>query len=361
MNDLSFWRDRSVLITGHTGFKGSWLVWWLSQVGSRVSGISLPGEQDQRSLFTAARLSDLVEDHRMDIRDANAVTRTISQIAPEIVIHMAAQSLVRQSYIDPVGTYDTNIMGTVHVLEAIRATSTVRAVVVVTSDKCYAVSGAAEPFSETSPLGGRDPYSSSKAAVELIVSSYRHILRDDGRDLNTIVSTARSGNVIGGGDWAPDRLIPDLVRAKQEGDNIKVRYPNAIRPWQHVLEPLHGYLLLAKRQFEGDQSMAGAWNFGPAPTMDLTVLEVVKHVQQRWGGVPKFTIDDTGQPAETAVLKLDSSKALERLQWRQLWSQPKALNRTADWYEKVGDIPGVDEVRSACTADIELYVADLSS
>jgi CDP-glucose 4,6-dehydratase len=316
-----------VLLTGHTGFKGSWLALWLQRLGARVHALSLPPATDP-SHWSLLGLD--VAETTGDIRDPEVVRRVVAQAQPEIVFHMAAQSLVRTSYRDPLATWSSNVMGTAHVLDACREAPGLRAIVVVTSDKCYENTETAVPFREDDRLGGRDPYSASKAATELVAASYRESFYSNGQ--RALVATARAGNVIGGGDWSADRLVPDLVRAVGAGRPLEVRNPQAVRPWQHVLEPLSGYLALGERLLAHEESAASAWNFGPADSDSRTVQAVLEGMHRAW---PQVRWESSGgdHPHEAGVLRLDSSKAQSGLDWRPVWALDDALARTAKWYE----------------------------
>lgn len=317
-----------MFLTGHTGFKGSWLSMWLHSLGAQVHGYALPAPGGP-SLFRACGIEGLLSSHTEgDVRDAGALEDALIRSRAEVVLHLAAQSLVRPSYVDPAGTLATNVMGTVHLLEAIRRAGSVVAVVVVTSDKCYENDGRQEPYSESDALGGHDPYSASKGCAEIVAASYaRSFLAEAGIP----VATARAGNVIGGGDWSEDRLVPDLVRALELGRPLEVRSPNATRPWQHVLEPLSGYLLLAERLCAGRGACVEAWNFGPDPEDVRPVSWVLDELCRllpgaSWRPGPAPTLH------EAARLALDSSKARSGLGWSPRWALGEALQRTADWY-----------------------------
>jgi CDP-glucose 4,6-dehydratase len=323
----SFWSAKRVLVTGNSGFKGSWLSLWLAGCGATVSGYSLAPPTDP-SLFEAADVGGVTKSIRGDVRDLESLRRVIAEEAPDVIVHMAAQSIVRESYADPVTTYATNVLGTVHVLEAARH-STVRAVVVVTSDKCYDNREWIWPYRENEPLGGRDPYSSSKACAELVTSAYRSSFFDDG----PAVASVRAGNVIGGGDWAKDRLIPDLIRAISRGDTAVIRNPASIRPWQHVLDPLNGYLMLAERLFD-DRSAARAWNFGPADTDIRPVGWIADRIVQLWGGDATWTHDAAVQPHEAQTLRLDSTRARLQLGWAPRLSLHEALQWIVEWHRE---------------------------
>ncbi len=325
----AFWRGRRVLLTGHTGFKGSWLALWLQELGAEVRGYALPAA-DAPSLWQAARLQAHVPGTLADIRDAQRLAEAVAAFRPEIVLHLAAQALVRESYRAPSETYATNVMGTVNLLEAVRRCDSVRAVLVVTSDKCYENREWLWPYRESDGLGGHDPYSSSKACVELLCASWREsFLRESGIAL----ATARAGNVIGGGDCSADRLLPDILRAWQAGQSLTLRYPQAVRPWQHVLEPLHGYLCLAQALVEQGQAMAAAWNFGPDNEGLVSVGELVERMAQCWPGQAHWTIEAAEQPHEAGLLALDSSQARARLAWRPRWLLQQAIERTLDWHQ----------------------------
>lgn len=324
----AFWRGRRVLITGHTGFKGAWLASWLAHRGADVTGYALPPTPGS-SLFTDARVADDVRSIFGDVRDAAALREAVTNSNAEIVFHLAAQALVRASYADPAGTFATNVMGTVHLLEAVRVSPAVRAVVVVTSDKCYDVSENGTPHRESDLLGGRDPYSSSKACAELVTAAYRAAFLSSAHA--PAVGSARAGNVIGGGDWGVDRLLPDLLRALSDGTPAMIRNPDAIRPWQHVLDAVHGYLLLAEALVRND-SAGGAWNFGPDATDDRSVRWVADNVAQRWGTGAAWTVDTNAHLAETPTLRLDSSKARSHLGWAPRLSLETALDWTVEWH-----------------------------
>lgn len=320
------YRGRRVLLTGHTGFKGSWMATWLSQMGAQVTGLALapyglPNHWDL--LGVPAR------DLRGDIRDLPTVQATFDEAQPEIVFHLAAQALVRRSYRDPLESWSTNVMGTANVLDVCRRTPSVRAVVVVTTDKVYANNEWPWGYRENDRLGGHDPYSASKAACELVADSFRKSFWRDGDA--PLMASARAGNVIGGGDWSEDRLIPDLVRALQKGAALEIRSPLATRPWQHVLECLSGYLLLGQRLLEGKQEVAGAWNFGPGAEDNRSVVEVLTELQRFWPQLA-WNVADVPQPHEANLLYLDCAKSRSQLGWAPIWSLQEALAMTAEWY-----------------------------
>jgi CDP-glucose 4,6-dehydratase len=328
--DLAFWRDRRVLLTGHTGFKGAWLSLWLQSLGASVTGISLAEMPSEPSLYELARVGEgMAASVVCDIRDAPALSSELVRARPEVVIHMAAQPLVRRSFVSPRQTYETNVMGTVNLLEAVRQCADIRAVVVVTTDKCYENRGTGGGYREGEQLGGHDPYSSSKAAAELVTSAYRRSFLSavDGPR----VATARAGNVIGGGDWGEDRLIPDVVRAVRRGEPLRLRNPSAVRPWQHVLCPLSGYLLLAEALCES-QAFARPWNFGPEESDAHTVEWVVRRASDMWPGGVRWEVDGSEHPHEAAVLELDSTQARELLGWAPSLGLEEGLRATIEWY-----------------------------
>ena len=325
------WRGRRVFLTGHTGFKGSWLALWLAHLGAEVRGYALDPATSP-SLFEAARVGSLVEDVRGDIRDARSLDAAMTRFAPEVVFHLAAQPLVRASYADPIGTYETNVIGTARVLDAVRRTPSVRAVVSVTTDKCYENKEWLWGYRETDPLGGYDPYSSSKACAEIVSAAYRQsFFAPQGR---VALATARAGNVIGGGDWSTDRLIPDLVRGFLSGEPVPIRRPLAIRPWQHVLEPLQGYILLAEKLLGQDPSRyATAYNFGPADDDAQTVEWIAKRMRKAWGAGASWFADPDPGVHEAGYLKLDASRARAELGWSPKLHLGDALDSLVGWYK----------------------------
>ncbi len=329
-----FWRGKRVFLTGHTGFKGSWLSLWLQSLGAELTGYAL-SPPTCPSLFEEAQVANGMTSIKGDIRDLDFFIQTMRAAKPEIVIHMAAQPLVRYSYQNPVETYATNVMGTVHMLEAVRATSTVRAVITITTDKCYENKEWVWGYRETDPMGGYDPYSSSKGCTELVTAAYRSsFFNPESYEKHGVaVATVRAGNVIGGGDWAQDRLIPDTLAAFEHGNPVCIRNPHAIRPWQHVLEPLHGYLLLAEKLFQGGSAYAEAWNFGPADNDCRPVDWIVELLAKYWGKGARWEIDMLQQPHEANFLKLDSSKAMARLGWRPVWDLKHALHAIVTWHQ----------------------------
>ena len=323
-----FWRGKRVLITGHTGFKGSWLSLWLQSLGAEVTGYAL-NPPTNPSLFDVARVGEAMTTIIADIRDLPALKRAMQAGQPQIIFHMAAQPLVRYSYQNPVETYSTNVMGTLHLLESARITRSVKSVVVVTSDKCYGNREWTWGYRENEPMGGHDPYSSSKACTEIVTSAYRSsFLQEQGIS----VATARAGNVIGGGDWAADRLVPDIFRAFESNQPVVVRNPHATRPWQHVLEPLSGYLLLAERLYNQGEPFAEGWNFGPQDEDTKEVLWIVQHMVKSWGHGASWQQDSSIHVHEANYLKLDISKAKARLEWRPRWALQTALAACVDWH-----------------------------
>lgn len=343
--DADFWAGRRVLLTGHTGFKGAWLALWLQALGARVTGLA-PGAPTKPSLYELARVgSGMEQEHALDVRDAEGVRAALRQERPEVVLHLAAQPMVRRSLRDPVMTYAVNVLGTVNVLEAVRTEQgDVQAVVVVTSDKCYEnpLSGAPPAphrFVEGDPLGGSDPYSSSKACAELVTAAYRRSFFSAadsiraGVGAQVAIASARAGNVIGGGDFGEDRLVPDILRAYDAGQPVRVRNPDAIRPWQHVLNPLSGYLALAQALCGPERDDAArAFNFGPRPEDARTVLEIVQRLDRLLDGALGYEVDGAAHPPEASRLELDSTAAERRLGWRACWDLDEALARVAAWH-----------------------------
>jgi CDP-glucose 4,6-dehydratase len=327
------WRGKRVLLTGHTGFKGSWLSLWLAQRRADVCGIALDPSAGP-SLFEDARVASTMRSVIGDIRDARLLTRVFREHRPEIVLHLAAQPLVRQSYLDPLGTYAVNVMGTAHVLEAARQVDSVRAIVVVTTDKCYENREWEWPYREIDPLGGYDPYSSSKACAEMVVAAYRNSFFNpaDYAKHGVAIATARAGNVIGGGDWAEDRLVPDIFRAFTAGRVVRIRCPHAVRPWQHVLEPLRGYITLAESLHDDGIANGEAFNFGPELSDCRPVEWIVGELAELWGNNARWETDDATQSHEAQTLKLDCSKAASRLGWRPRLALHGALAMTTAWY-----------------------------
>lgn len=342
-----FWKEKKVLLTGHTGFKGGWLALWLHRLGAQVTGFALP-PCTQPNLYTLAGISQVTESHFGDVRDPSAVAALVKSTQPEIVLHLAAQPLVRASYRDPIATFSTNVMGTAHVLDALRDQRSVRSVVIITTDKVYRNLEQPYPYREDDALGGCDPYSASKAASELIVSSYRDsYLREQG----VAVASARAGNVIGGGDWSEDRLIPDAVRAWEKGEPLLIRRPQAIRPWQHVLEPLAGYLLLAEKMWQ-TPSLAGAYNFGPCTHEAANVGEVAGLALEAYGKGECLYGQGTEGPHEAGWLALEIAKARHLLGVKPRWDLRESVNRTMRWYAQLAS--GI-KAEALCHHDIDDY------
>lgn len=327
--DAGFWRGRRVFLTGHTGFKGGWAALVLRSLGADVTGFALEPEQSD-GIFAAARLAEDVRHLIGDICDFGSLCGALELTRPEIVIHMAAQSLVRRSYAAPRETYATNVMGTVHLLEAVRRCPTVRSVIVVTSDKCYENVGYVHGYQEGDPLGGSDPYSSSKGCAEVVTQAYRRSFF--GGTGAPVVASVRAGNVIGGGDWAEDRLVPDAMRAFLSGRPLAIRNPQSLRPWQHVLDPVLAYMRLAERLVDGGGAFAEAWNFGPGPDSEISVKDVADRLVSGWGNGAVWRHDRGEHPAEAAYLKLDCAKAAARLGWRPALDIDRSIALTLDWY-----------------------------
>jgi CDP-glucose 4,6-dehydratase len=345
--DPSFWRDRRVLITGHSGFKGAWLALWLQTLGARVTGFAVDGVT-QPSLYELARVGENMESIEGDVRDPEAISAAVRTAAPEVVIHMAAQSLVRRSFEEPRETFQTNVMGTVNVLDAVRRHGhEVRALISVTSDKCYENREWEWGYREDEPMGGHDPYSSSKGCAELATAAFRRSFFSDPD--GTRVASARAGNVIGGGDWAKDRLVPDIMRAAMAGEPVRVRNPNSVRPWQHVLNPLDGYLVLAQALWESPEH-ACAWNIGPPDEDALPVGWVVQRVGDLWAHDLEWALEDGPHPHEARYLKLDSSRARTRLDWRPPIGLEKAFETTVSWY---GELARGADMRAVTLSQID--------
>ena len=345
----AFWLGKRVLLTGHTGFKGSWMSLWLQSMGAKVHGFSLK-QSITPNLFTEAKVAKCLASHTIgDIRDLASVQKTMQAAQPDIVIHMAAQSLVRLSYAEPIETYATNVMGTLHVLEAARQTACAKSIVVVTTDKCYDNKEWAWGYREDEPIGGHDPYSNSKGCAELVTSAYRNsYMQAQGKG----VATARAGNVIGGGDWAVDRLLPDILRAFERNQSVIIRNPQSTRPWQHVLEPLSGYLNLAEQLYKNGQTFAEAWNFGPRDEDARTVQWIVEHMAKAWGHGANWQQDSSEHPHEASYLKLDISKAKLRLGWQPRWPLTTAIQHIINWHQAW---LAHENMHQLCLAQIKQY------
>ncbi len=359
MFNPQFWKGKKVFITGHMGFKGSWLCLWLNSLGAHITGYSL-APPSPPTLYDICRIDSFVRSVNGDICDGDALLEAVREAEPEIVIHLAAQPLVRNSFRMPVETYAINVMGTVNLLEAVRSSKTVKAVVNITTDKCYENREWVWGYREIDALGGYDPYASSKACSELVTASYRSSFFNpkDYKTHNVGIATARAGNVIGGGDWAADRLIPDCIKALLEKKTIRIRNPHAIRPWQHVLEPLRGYLILAQKLYQDGSRYSEAWNFGPSDADSRAVEWIVKKLCLLWGGGASYEIEkgESGHLHEAHYLKLDCSKSMAELKWRRIWELEKALDRIVTWaryYEKGSDMTAV------CEKEIQDYTQSI--
>ena len=350
--ELSALSGKRVLVTGHTGFKGAWLSLWLADLGAKVTGFSLPPETP--SLFSGLKLDGLIDSRLGDVRDRDAVFSLFKDARPEVVLHLAAQPLVLRSYDDPAETFSTNVMGLVNVLDAARASKEVKVVQVITSDKCYENNETGRAYAEGDPLGGHDPYSASKACAEIVAASYRDSFFQTGASL----ATARAGNVIGGGDWARDRIVPDCARALAAGKPVVVRNPASVRPWQHVLEPLSGYLALACAQLAQPRRFAQAWNFGPDDAGNVTVEVLVEAAVKEWGSGRWEKAGGEGA-REARLLRLDPSKARRELSWAPRWDVPRAVRETMRWY-KAAQAPGFD-ARAFCRAQIAAYASEAAA
>lgn len=347
MVKAAFWQGKRVFVTGHTGFKGSWLSLWLHSMGAVVKGYAL-NPPTQPSLFDVARIGELIESEIGDIRDLAQLTASVTQFNPDIILHLAAQPLVRLSYQQPVETYSTNVMGTVHVLEAARQCANLKAIINITTDKCYENKEWVWGYREEEPMGGYDPYSSSKGCAELVTSAYRRsFLAEAGVGL----ASARAGNVIGGGDWAEDRLIPDILRAFEQNKPVIIRNPASTRPWQHVLEPLSGYLLLAHALYENPATYAEGWNFGPKDEDTQPVSWILDKLTQHWQGAT-WQLDTNAQPHEAGYLKLDISKAKALLNWQPTWRLEQTLEKIVRWQQAW--LSGVD-MQHYCLNEIRQF------
>lgn len=346
----NFWKDKKVFLTGHTGFKGSWLSMWLQVMGAQIKGYSLEEEPTSPALFKVAKVARGMESEIGDIRDLDALQKSMQSFNPDILIHMAAQPLVRLSYTNPVDTYSTNVMGTVNVLEAARKCTNLKAIVSVTTDKCYENKEWVWGYRENEPMGGHDPYSNSKGCAELVSSAYRNSFYNDNNTAN--LATARAGNVIGGGDWAKDRLVPDILKAFQEKQPVIIRNPMATRPWQHVLEPLSGYLLLAESLYK-ETGYDEAWNFGPRDQDCKPVGYILNQMVNLWGECASWENDKGTNPHEANLLKLDCSKAKVRLNWEPKWSVDITLGKIISWHKAWLN---ESDMNALCLKEIEEYI-----
>lgn len=351
--DASFWRRRRVLITGHTGFKGSWLSLWLRRMGAQICGIALQPSAD-KNLYTELRLDRVMENHYVDINNLETLVYTINKFQPEVIIHMAAQALVRESYANPIYTVATNVLGTANVLEAARKVSSVRVIVNVTSDKCYENKEWVWAYRENEALGGDDIYSASKACSEIISNAYnKSFFVHEG----LAMATARAGNVIGCGDWSADRLVPDILRSLNENRIVEIRNPQSVRPWQHVLEPLRGYLLLAEKLYLEPEKYVGSWNFGPNQEDCRTVEWIVNEMLTIWGENAGWQLQVGEHPHEALYLRVDNTKARHSLGWQPEISLRDSLIGIIDWYKKYY---AGDDVQQLCGTQIDRYVSDLN-
>jgi CDP-glucose 4,6-dehydratase len=353
--NFDFWNGKRVFVTGHTGFKGGWTALWLHKLGAIVKGYAL-APNTAVSLYDVAKISTVAESQLGDVRDLDSLRRSIFDFSPEIVIHMAAQPLVRASYIDPVGTYQTNVMGTVNLFEAVRASKSVKAVVNVTTDKCYQNNEWDWGYRENEPMGGYDPYSNSKGCSELVTSAYRQSFFNGNSEVS--LASARAGNVIGGGDWSDDRLIPDALKAFDSGNPVIIRNPLATRPWQHVLEPISGYLELAEKLYLSEDNFAEGWNFGPNDEDCKTVGEVMDYLVDQWPSSVCWALDQSVQPHEAQLLKLDISKAKARLNWHPRWGLEKTLRSILNWHHSWLDDEDMKTVTLSQIKDYETQLRD---
>lgn len=347
------YNDRRVLITGHTGFKGSWLTFWLSQLGAKVTGYSLPPPTEPNH-YTL--LNPKINSITGDLRDADLLKKVFREHRPEIVFHLAAQAIVRLSYKDPVETFSSNVMGTINLFEAARTADSLRAIVNITSDKCYENREWVWGYRENDPLGGYDPYSASKGCAEIVTASYRNSffnINEYGKQHSTLVASARAGNVIGGGDWAVDRLIPDIMRAVDRNEKVKIRNPMATRPWQHVLEPLSGYLMLGQKLLEGVTECAESWNFGPSEDGSITVGKIAEEVKKIWPKIDYEIERQPDQPHEAGMLRLDCSKARSKLHWAPVWNGEKTFEKTTQWYRSFYESSGLKS-----SEDLKSFIED---
>jgi len=352
----NIYKNKRILVTGHTGFKGSWLVAWLKMLGANIIGASLAPNTDPAH-FSLLGLD--IESYLVDVCDADKVKKLIGKAKPEILFHLAAQPIVRESYVDPIGTFATNVMGTVNVLNACRNSESLKAIVVVTSDKCYENKEWIWGYRENDPMGGYDPYSASKGCTELVINSFRNSyfnLEQFGKKHQVLLASARAGNVIGGGDWAKDRLIPDIVKSIVASEKVLIRNPQATRPWQHVLECLSGYLCIGEKLLRGENKFAEGWNFAPTFEGDATVLDVVNKMQNNWSKLQYAIEEQTDHPHEAYLLKLDSSKAYTLLHWRNVWDLEKTIMMTTDWYRNF-----YEQAIISTYEDIKNYVQEAQS
>jgi CDP-glucose 4,6-dehydratase len=352
MIDQVFWQGKRVFLTGHTGFKGSWLSLWLSSLGATAKGYAL-NPPTSPSLFKEAKIESLIESQIGDIRDQYELHKSMVSFDPDILIHMAAQPLVRYSYDAPIETYEVNVIGTAKVLEAARSCLNLKAIINITTDKCYENDGRIEGYKEGDPMGGYDPYSSSKGCAELVASAYRRsFLQDQGVSLASV----RAGNVIGGGDWADDRLIPDILRLFEKNKPVVIRNPKSTRPWQHVLEPLSGYLILAQKLYENQEIYSEGWNFGPKEDSIKPVDWILDKMMSKWPN-SSWTLDAACNPHEAKLLKLDISKAKSKLNWEPIWELSHTLEKIIDWHQAWIN---KEDMQAICLSEIEKYTKDMN-
>jgi len=355
---LNIFKGKRILITGHTGFKGSWLALWLAQLDAEVYGYSLPPNTEPNH-YTAARIHELMKSECLaELRDREQLTNYVHKVQPDCIFHLAAQPLVRRSYAEPVETFDTNVMGSIYLMEAVRTLGKPCTVIMITSDKCYQNDHQVWGYRECDPLGGHDPYSASKAAAEIVIASYRDSFfpQEKIAEHGVHLASARAGNVIGGGDWAEDRIIPDAVRAVTSGKSLDVRSPQAVRPWQHVLEPLSGYMLLAAKMLDKAEGLEGVWNFGPLPTGAATVREITEEFYRVWGKGEVVYDPALANLHEAELLRLSSEKAMTYLGWKPVWNLSETLSKTAEWYRKYYS---GEDARMLSLADIFAYMKEM--
>ena len=353
MIDRAFWQGKRVFLTGHTGFKGSWLSLWLSSLGAEVKGYAL-NPPTSPSLFNEAKVDSLIDSQIADIRDQDTLHESMTRFNPDILIHMAAQPLVRYSYEAPIETYEVNVIGTVKVLEVARSCQNLKAIVNITTDKCYENDERSEGYKEDDPMGGHDPYSSSKGCAELVASAYRRSFLQE-QDIG--LASVRAGNVIGGGDWADDRLIPDIFRSFEKSEPVVIRNPKATRPWQHVLEPLSGYLVLAQKLYEDQKEYAEGWNFGPNEKDARSVDWILDKMISKWPDA-SWKLDQNSNPHEAGFLKLDISKAKSRLGWKPVWELSYTLEKIIDWHKAWLN---KENMQTICLAEIKEYMKDINN
>ena len=353
MIDQNFWQGKRVFLTGHTGFKGSWLSLWLSSLGAEVKGYAL-NPPTSPSLFNEAKVDSLIDSQIGDIRDQDTLHESMTKFSPDILIHMAAQPLVRYSYDAPIETYEVNIIGTAKVLEVARSCANLKAIVNITTDKCYENDGRSEGYKEDDKMGGYDPYSSSKGCAEIVASAYRRsFLQDQGIGLSSV----RAGNVIGGGDWADDRLIPDILRSFEKNEPVIIRNPKATRPWQHVLEPLSGYLVLAQKMYRDQNKYAEGWNFGPNEQDVKSVDWILNKMIAKWPN-SSWELDSSSNPHEANFLQLDISKAESKLGWKPIWELSHTLEKIIDWHQAWIN---KEDMQTVCLSEIKAYMADMNN